>query len=163
MKKALNQHSVLYLPDVDKPFILQTDASGTGIGVALLQKREDGESPKPIAFWSRKLTPAETRYATIERECLAIIEGVKKFHSYLYGSTFDIETDHQPLSYLRTYSATNKNGRLTRWSLFLQDYSFNITYIKGGNNILADKLSRMHPDECSVSTNTPSYSPLPRC
>ena len=163
MKQALNQHSVLYLPDVDKPFILQTDASGTGIGVALLQKREDGESPKPIAFWSRKLTPAETRYATIERECLAIIEGVKKFHSYLYGSTFDIETDHQPLSYLRTYSATNKNGRLTRWSLFLQDYSFNITYIKGGNNILADKLSRMHPDECSVSTNTPSYSPLPRC
>ena len=143
MKEALNKHRVLKLPDVAKPFILQTDASGVGIGAALLQIFKEGEKPKPIAFWSRKLKPAETRYATIEKECLAIIEGVKKFHSYLYGATFTLETDHQPLSYLKTYAADGKNGRLTRWTLFLQDYNFNIAYIRGKDNILADYLSRM--------------------
>ena len=143
MKEALNKHRVLKLPDVGKPFILQTDASGVGIGAALLQIFEEGEKPKPIAFWSRKLKSAETRYATIEKECLAIIEGVKKFHSYLYGATFTLETDHQPLSYLKTYAADGKNGRLTRWTLFLQDYNFNIRYIRGKDNVLADFLSRM--------------------
>lgn len=143
MKEALDKHRVLKLPDVGKPFILQTDASGIGIGAALLQIFDEGEEPKPIAFWSRKLKSAETRYATIEKECLAIIEGVKKFHTYLYGATFTLETDHQPLSYLKTYAADGKNGRLTRWTLFLQDYSFDIRYIKGSDNVLADYLSRM--------------------
>ena len=98
--------------------------------------------PRPIAYWSRKLKPAEVKYATIERELLAIIEAVRKFHVYLYGSTFVLETDHMPLAYLKKYSENCKNGRLTRWSLFLQDYSFDIRYIKGSTNLLADYLSR---------------------
>ena len=141
LKAALCTRPVLQLPDMCKPFILQTDASALGIGAVLLQVQSD-TMPRPIAYWSRKLKPAEVKYATIERELLAIIEAVRKFHVYLYGSTFVLETDHMPLAYLKKYSENCKNGRLTRWSLFLQDYSFDIRYIKGSTNLLADYLSR---------------------
>ena len=141
LKHALCTRPVLSLPDLDRPFILQTDASAFGLGAALLQDF-GGPHPRPIAYWSRKLKTAETRYATIERELLAIIEGVRKFSVYLYGSPFVLETDHMPLQYLKQYGPSCKNGRLTRWSLFLQDYEFTIRYIKGETNVLADLLSR---------------------
>ena len=145
LKTALCTHPVLHLPDFSKPFILQTDASASGLGAALLQQFSESH-PRPIANWSRKLKPAKIKYATIERELLAIVEGVRKFSIYLYGSTFILETDHMPLQYLRQYGPSCKNGRLMRWSLFLQDYSFNIHYIKGETNVLADMLSRSHAD-----------------
>ena len=140
LKEALCKEPVLYLPDVQQPFILQTDASDSGIGAVLMQQ-VDGVK-KPVMFWSRKLKPAEQKYATIERECLAIVEAVRKFKNYLYGARFVLETDHQPLSFLRSYSLNCKNGRLTRWSLFLQDYNFHINYIPGKENHFADYLSR---------------------
>ena len=140
LKNALCKEPVLQLPDMQKPFILQTDASAKGIGAALMQ--EDDGIKKPILFWSRKLKTAEQNYATIERECLAIVEGVRKFKNYLYGAKFILETDHQPLTFLKGYSNNCKNGRLTRWSLFLQDYNFQISYIPGKENVTADYLSR---------------------
>jgi len=74
---------VLRLPDISKPFILQTDASNVGIGAILLQ--EEGEVKHPVAFASKKLLPREQNYSTIERKALAIVWGVQKFQNYLMG------------------------------------------------------------------------------
>ena len=77
--------------DRNEPVVLHVDASIKGLGAALFQ------NDKPIAFASKALTPAETRYANIERELLAVVYGCEKFHSYLYGRSFVVKTDHRPL------------------------------------------------------------------
>jgi len=77
---------VLRLPDVDKPFILRTEASNDGIGAILLQ--EEADVRHPVAFASKKLLPHECNYSTIEREALAIVWGIRKFKNYLYGQHF---------------------------------------------------------------------------
>ena len=132
---------VLKLPDVNKTFILQTDASNVGIGAIMLQQREDGIK-HPVAFASRKLLPRESNYSTIEKECLAIVSAIGKFQQYLYGSEFILETDHQPLQYLG--AAQYQNGRLMRWALALQPYRYVLRAIRGKDNVGADFLSR-HP------------------
>ena len=139
LKANISQPPILRLPDVSQPFILQTDASNTGLGAVLLQEDSIGEK-HPVAFASRKLQPRETRYSTIERECLAIIWGITKFQEYLYGAEFILETDHQPLQYLR--KTQFQNGRLMRWALALQPYRFLLRAIPGKDNVGADCLSR---------------------
>ena len=99
LKRRISSPPILELPDVSQAFILQTDASNFGVGVVLLQEDSAGEK-RPIAFASRKLQPRETRYATIERECLPCL-GNSKFQEYLYGAEFILKTDHHPLQYLR--------------------------------------------------------------
>ena len=98
----------------------------------LLQEDRVGEK-RPIAFASRKLQPRETRYSTIEKECLAIIWGTAKFQENLYGTAFILETDHRPLQYLR--QTKFQNGRLMRWALALQPYRFLLRAIRGRDNV----------------------------
>ena len=141
LKRCIVVPPVLHLPDFEKVFILQTDASNQGLGAVLLQEDRDGMK-HPIGYASRKLLPRESRYSTIERECLAIVWAVTKFQDYLYGKEFMLETDHQPLQYLR--ATQFQNGRLMRWALALQPYRFVIKAIKGRDNVGADFLSR-HP------------------
>jgi len=130
--------NVLRLPDYTKQFILQTDASAQGLGAILLQEEEGLRYP--IAFASRKLLPREQNYATIERECLAVVWGTLKFQKYLYGQHYLLEVDHEPLKYLT--QSSYQNGRLMRWALALQPYRFTVKYIKGSQNVGADFLSR---------------------
>lgn len=139
LKAHISNPPILRLPDVSQPFILQTDASNTGLGAILLQEDNTGNK-HPVAFASRKLLPRESRYSTIERECLAIVWGINKFHEYLYGNEFILETDHQPLQYLG--NAKFQNGRLMRWALVLQPYRFLLRAIHGKENVGADCLSR---------------------
>ena len=141
LKTCVASPPILKLPNFNKPFILQTDASNIGIGAVILQEGEDGEK-YPIAFASRKLLPRETRYSTIEKECLSIVWSTTKFEEYLYGKEFILETDHQPLQYLKT--SQYQNGRIMRWALTLQPYRFTVRSIKGSENVGADFLSR-HP------------------
>lgn len=124
---------------MSKVFILQTDASDRGLGDVLLQ--EDLDQKQPISYISRKLNKAEENYSTIERECLAIVWAIQKFHKYLYGRKFILETDHQPLVFLN--SSKLLNSRLMRWSLALQLYRFRIVSIRGKENVGADFLSRL--------------------
>ena len=89
---------ILQLPDMTKDFILQTDPSDQAVGTVLLQ--ECCDELFPVAFASKKFTEREKRYSTMEKECLALVWAVKKFQVYLYGRTFTLQTDHQPLVYL---------------------------------------------------------------
>ena len=142
LKRYLSSDPVLQLPDYSKVFYLRTDASNCGIGSVLLQETEG--KLMPIAYASRKLLPREVRYPTIERECLSIVWSLDKFKFYLFGREFILQTDQEPLSYLR--SMRNSNARLYRWALALQPYSFRIEYIRGCENNCADLLSRCPVD-----------------
>ncbi|KAK4317640.1 hypothetical protein Pmani_011295 [Petrolisthes manimaculis] len=124
--------------NLTKDFVLRTDASGVGIGSVLMQY-QDGEL-WPVSYASRKLSKAERNYSTVERELLAVVEGVKKYYQCLYGRKFTIQTDHMPLHYLRT--AKTSNARIMRWALYMQQFEYTAEYIKGAENVGADFLSR---------------------
>lgn len=139
LKRALVSSPILKLVDLSENFILQTDASESGLGAVLLQKEADLKMP--VAYASRKLKLCEKRYSVIEKECLGIVWAVQKFSRYLYGKEFILETDHQPLVYLNRKAVAN--SRLMRWALILQPYRFRIEAIKGRDNVGADYLSRV--------------------
>lgn len=146
LKQCVSKEPILRLPDFQKTFYVQTDASNYGIGAALLQ---EGEGKKfPVAFASKKLLPRERAYSVIERECLAIVWAIQRFQTYLYGKEFVILTDHEPLSYIN--SSRMVNGRIMRWSLFLQNYKFRVQMIKGSENMVADYLSRIHEEKTEL-------------
>ena len=138
LKSALVRELILKLPDLNKRFILQTDASDKAVGAVLMQEHDDQKFP--VAYASKKLLPREKNYSVIERECLAIVWGIEKFNRYLFGVEFDLETDHKPLAYLNT--AKTLNPRLLRWALRLQPYRFRIVAVKGEHNVGPDFLSR---------------------
>ena len=138
LKKKLTQTPILRLPDFSRQFLLQTDASDSGVGAALLQEFDDGVFP--IAYASKKLLTREKNYSVIERECLAMVFGIKKFQKYLYGKEFTLQIDHAPLTYIQRCKVNN--GRVMRWALFLQNYKFRVEAMKGSDNVCADYLSR---------------------
>ena len=136
---CLETRPVLKLPEIGKAFLVQTDASNTGVGGVLLQY--EGGIRKPVSYFSKQFKASELNYSTIEKECLAIVWSIEKFQRYLYGTDFELETDHQPLQYLDR--SKTLNPRLMRWAMRLQPYRFHITAIKGVDNVGADFLSRM--------------------
>ena len=140
LKQLLSEKPVVVLPDFAKQFVIRSDASGAGIGAVLMQEGDDGFL-HPVLYASRKLLDREVRYSTIERECLALVWAVDKFHRYIFGREFLVETDHNPLTFLKKSKTTN--GRLMRWALSLQDYTFTVIPISGSVNFEADVLSRM--------------------
>ena len=115
-------------------------------------------SEKPIGFASRSLSQAETRYSQLDKEALAIVFGVKKFHQYLYGRHFTICTDHKPLLGLFNESRSvphMASGRVQRWALILAAYEYTIVYKPGQANANADAFSRLPlPDK-------PKVTPIP--
>ena len=139
LKRLLTSKPILRLPDMKKQFVLRTDASDVGIGAMLLQEFE-GEL-FPVSFASRKLSSAERAYSAMERECLAIVWGIKKFLTYIHGTHFIIQTDHKPLTFLN--ESKFANSRIMRWTLFLQNHRFTVESIKGSQNVGADYLSRL--------------------
>ena len=138
LKKSITSAPALISADPEQPYLLQTDASDVGLGAVLAQERDGLEHP--IAFYSRALNKAERNYTTTEKECLAVVEGVKAFGIYLLGATFSVITDHNALKALHT---TVKAGpRVTRWALALQPYDYTVVHRKGTLNGNADGLSR---------------------
>lgn len=129
---------ILDYPNFDKEntFKLQTDASGFALGAVL-----SNQNGRPVAFASRALNKSEQNYGTIEKELLAVVWSIRHFRPYLFGRKFDLETDHRPLVYL--FSIKDPSSRLTKFRLALEEYDFNITYIPGKDNVLADALSRI--------------------
>ena len=121
------------------------DASQNGLIAVLSHKMEVG-SGHPISFASRTLTKAERNYSNLEREALAVIFGVKKFHQYLYGRQFIPETDHKPLESLfneKKATPAMAAARIQRWALTLAAYNYTIKYKPGIEHGNADALSRL--------------------
>lgn len=135
LKRIITNPPLLIYPDFNKKFVLTTDASNTALGAVLSQEN------KPVCYASRTLNNHEKNYSTIERELLAIVWAVKYFRPYLYGIKFSVHTDHQPLKWLA--SLKEPNSRLSRWKISLSEYEFDIEYIKGKENNVADFLSRI--------------------
>lgn len=138
VKKILSSEPILKLPDLNHEIILSTDASNKSLGACMMQEYDGIKHP--VMYASKKLLPREQNYSVGEREALAIVWAVNKFHRYLYGQHFTLESDHRPLEYLQT--SHSKNPRIMRWSLSLQPYHYTVRYIKGSDNIIADYLSR---------------------
>ena len=142
LKNVLCSLPTLTLPVPADSFILQTDASGVGLGAVLSVVREDVELP--VAYFSKKLLPRERRYSASELEGLAVVVAVQHFQPYLITHPFVIETDHKALVFLST--AHHQNGRLARWAMSLQPYAFTVRYRPGPLNVNADVLSRLFVD-----------------
>ena len=120
--------------------ILQTDASKKGLGAVILQ------DSKPVMFASRALTGAEKNYQNLERECLAMIWGMEKFHYFLYGKHFTLETDQKPLVSIYRKHMVEISPRIQRLVVRSFPYQpFDVQYKRGKEIPLADALSRVSP------------------
>lgn len=126
LKTALTSQPVLALPDFSRPFSssLHCDASNVGLGDVLSQLDEVSGTDRPIAFYSRRLSPAECNYSVTERELLAVIFAVSKTRPYIFGRTTEVVTDHAALRFL--LGTKDLSGRLARWSLALQQFDLNV-------------------------------------
>ena len=139
LKQVLTEAPVLVYPDFEKEFILQTDASKGALGAVLSQVDENGKD-HPVAFASRTCNKSEQNYSTTELESLAVVWAVEKFHNYLYGQKFIIETDHNALKFMDN---TDLTGRRARWQIRMMPYDYEIKYKPGRIHKNADALSRM--------------------
>ncbi|XP_049884610.1 uncharacterized protein K02A2.6-like [Pectinophora gossypiella] len=143
VKALLISSKVLAHYDPALPLVLTTDASGVGVGAVISHLTAAGE--RPVAYASRSLNNAEKGYSQIEREALAIIYGVRKFHQYLYGRKFTLRTDHKPLVTIfgdKTGIPVMAASRMQRWAVILAGYNYNIEYVRSEKNA-ADALSRL--------------------
>ena len=139
LKQLLIHAPVLAFPDFSQEFILETDASGSGLGAILAQQQEDG-TIRPIAYASRTLQQHEKKYGATELEALGVVWSVKHFRHYLYGHKCMVYTDHEPLKSL--LNTPHPSGKLARWGLALQEVDLTIHYRPLRINKAADSLSR---------------------
>ena len=139
MKKALTSSPILQFPDFNLPFYVQSDASDKGFGAVLGQIRNGNEVV--VAYASKAISSSQVNWSNIEKEAFAIVWSVKYFRHYLYGRSFTIYTDHNPLKWL--FTLKSPEGRLARWTETLKGYDFKIEYRPGKSNANADALSRM--------------------
>ena len=136
VKQMVCKDTTLRYFDSRKPVVIQVNASQKGLGAALLQ---DG---RPITFASKALTPTEQRYANIECEMLACVFGAERFHTYVFGRSFTIESDHKPLEQINLKNLADTPARLQKMLLRLQNYDVKIIYHPGREMLVADTLSR---------------------
>ncbi|KAL1204567.1 RNA-directed DNA polymerase-like protein [Cardamine amara subsp. amara] len=136
LKDSLTHAPVLVLPNFDKTFEIECDASGTGIGAVLTQ------GGKPVAYFSEKLNGASLNYPVYDRELYALVRSLETWQHYLLSKEFVIHTDHETLKHLR--GQTTLKRRHAKWLEFVETFPYIIKYKKGKENIVADALSRRY-------------------
>ena len=141
IKEEFRNKIILPYFSKEEQSILQTDASKKGFGAVLIQQG------KPIYFASRALSPSEKNYQNLERECMAAVWGMEKFHYYLYGKEFTLQTDQKPLVSIFKKHMLQVSPRIQRIAIRSWPYIFNTEWISGKTNVIADALSRVTPEE----------------
>jgi hypothetical protein len=141
LKAMLKNAPVLSAPNFSQSFKLSVDASDVGVGGVLIQEDKSGVD-HPVCYFSKKLNKHQKNYSTIEKECLALILALQHFEVYVTSalSPIIVYSDHNPLTFINKMK--DKNRRLLRWSLILQEYNIDIKHIRGKDNVIADALSR---------------------
>jgi hypothetical protein len=137
---------VLALPDFSKTFVLETDASQTGIGAVLMQQDH------PVAFLSKALGPRNQTLSVYEKECMAILLAIEKWRAYMQHREFIIRTDHKILLHLtdqRLHTSLQQKAFVK-----LMGLQFRIQYKKGNSNLAADALSRQFSDMATIASST---------
>ena len=149
LKKALSSAPILSFPDFSLPFLVDTDASNSGLGAVLSQVGSDNVE-RPVYFASRTLNRAERKYSTTRKELLAVVWALKTFRPYLLGAPFVLRTDHNALVWLMNFK--EPEGQVARWLETLAEYDFKIKHRSGKTHQNVDALS--HREESS---------PTPEC
>lgn len=157
LKDIVSSKPVLQFYDSSKPTKIAADASQRGLGAVLLQLHEQGWLP--VAYASRAITETESRYASIEKESLALTFACERFHQYVYGQRFEAETDHKPLIAIFSKALNDCPPRIQRFRLRLQKYDFHLVHVPGKYMYTADTLSRapLQASSSSMEEEIESY------
>uniref|UniRef100_A0A7N8YQF8 Gypsy retrotransposon integrase-like protein 1 n=1 Tax=Mastacembelus armatus TaxID=205130 RepID=A0A7N8YQF8_9TELE len=144
LKELFTTAPILKFPNVDLPFLVEVDASDTGVGAVISQKDPADSLVHPCAFFSKKLSPHERNYDVGNKELLAVKLALEEWRHWLEGAKhpFTVLTDHKNLEYLRT--AKRLNSRQARWAIFFERFDFKLSFRPGTQNNKADALSRIH-------------------
>uniref|UniRef100_A0A4W5M335 Gypsy retrotransposon integrase-like protein 1 n=1 Tax=Hucho hucho TaxID=62062 RepID=A0A4W5M335_9TELE len=154
LKRRFTSAPILTLPDPDKLFVVEVDASDVGVGAVLSQRGEDNRL-RPCAFLSHRLTPTERNYHVGDRELLAVKLALEEWRHWLEGAKhpFQVLTDHKNLEYIQ--QAKRLNPRQARWSLFFNRFQFILSYRPGSQNLKPDALSRVYSSSNQKDPVTP--------
>ena len=157
LKTALTDSATLAFPKFDREFIVETDASKSGLGAVLSQKSSQDQAGtiRPIAYARRTLQSHEQNYGITELEALAVVWAVKHYHPYIYSQRCRVITDHQALKSLNT---PQPSGKLARWGMVLQDVDIDIEYRAGRKNEKVDALSRYPLDTVTAADSHDPYA-----
>ena len=147
MKSLVASETLLTYPDHNIPFHIETDASDLQLGAVIKQ------NGKSIAFCTRKLTPAQCNYSTIEKELLSIVE---TFCEFLLSADIHVYTDHKNLTHKLSQYITQ---RVLQWQLLLEEYNPTFHYLKGPDNVLTDALSRLPISMANTLSSTALSAP----
>ena len=158
LKTRLINAPILAYPSSEGRFILDTDASGQGIGAVLSQVQDGVE--KVVSYASRSLNKSERNYCVTRRELLAVVYFIKKHRHYLYGRDFEVRTDHAALKWLLSFK--DPEGQLARWLDALSEYHFTITHRAGRSHGNADGMSRIPCIQCGRMEEEPNPQEKPR-
>ena len=132
-KDKLTHAPLLQLPDFNKTFELECDASGIGLGGVLLQEN------KPVAYFSEKLSGPSLNYSTYDKELYVLVRTLETWQHYLWPKEFVIHSDHESLKHIRSQAKLNK--RHAKWVEFIESFPYVIKHKKGKDNVTADALS----------------------
>ena len=131
---------ILHLPDISKGFIVNTDASLRALGGVLMQEGEEPGERRVVAYCSKKFSDTERNWPTHERELFAFVYAFRKWKHYLIGTTVKIESDHKPLTWLKTQKTLT--AKQARWLERLEEFDWEIQYIPGKDMVVSDAISR---------------------
>ena len=162
LKARFTSAPILQIPDPERQFVVEVDASDLGVGAILSQRAASDQKLHPCAFYSRRLTPAERNYDIGNRELLAVKLALEEWRHWLEGTKlpFLVWTDHKNLEYLQ--SAKRLNSRQARWALFLTRFNFSLSYRPGSRNIKPDALSRQFLEREGDRTDPDTILPSSR-
>jgi hypothetical protein len=146
---AIVNCQTLFFHDQSAPLRVYTDASDYGIGAYLCQVLDTFE--QPIAFISKTLSKAEKKWSVYEKEAFAIFYSLRKWEHYLQGTKFTLFTDHKNLTYLNK----DPSPKVMRWKVAVQEYDFDVAYIEGHKNVIADGFSRLCPKDLDAELEQP--------